>query len=188
MVVCTKPHGVLLTGYLKGAWQLSEFDLGLFRGLAAIFGITATVLYAKTVKIFGSYGTGKLFLTIQLLSVAASLPFFYWGSENLAYSWIFLSLLLVSRIGLYGFGLTELEFRQTMITEGQRGIINGMAQSMTTLATLVLFALASVLASHSDFHYMVIISLTSIFLSFLVYWRWCKTQKIAFVESNYPQT
>ncbi|MBK8201297.1 MAG: hypothetical protein IPK68_02845 [Bdellovibrionales bacterium] len=44
------PHGVLLTAYLKDGWKLPELTIGIFRGLGAVFGLLATVLFPILVK------------------------------------------------------------------------------------------------------------------------------------------
>jgi solute carrier family 40 (iron-regulated transporter), member 1 len=45
------PHGVLLTAFLKDGWNSPEWMIGLFRGLGAVFGLAATVLFPMLLRL-----------------------------------------------------------------------------------------------------------------------------------------
>lgn len=166
------PHGVLLTSYLKVGWSFSELELGVLRGLGAGFGFAATLLFAQLTRRIDLLSRGRLFVLLQTTLLIAGLPFFFFGDQSRTFGWVFLGSLLFSRIGLYGFGLAEVELRQRMIPEGQRGLLNGFAQSMTTLASLILFGLGSLFADTHMFHILVFVSVISVATSSVIFFIW----------------
>lgn len=154
------PHGVLLTAFLKNGWSLSEPLIGGFRALGAVFGISATFIYPRLRAHFGLVVTSKAFILFQAAMVTSALVVFFW--EGTVFRIIFLILILLSRIGLYGFGLGETELRQGAIPEELRGEVNGVASSLTSLATLIIFGLGILLSSPEDFRYLVFISVVAV--------------------------
>lgn len=104
--------------------------------------------------------------------------------------WLFLLTILLSRIGLYGFSLGETEIRQTSLPEGLRGKVNGVANALTSLATLLLFASGSALAGVNQFAFMVILSAAAVMMGALIFVRWSlqparsATADIATKDSN----
>jgi len=147
------PHGVLLSSYLKQAWKLPEVTLGIFRGLGAVFGLIATLLFPMLVNRFGLLRACKQSLLFQCLMLILALVSFYTRTE-----WMFLGFILLSRIGLYGFGLGEQQIRQTGVPENLRGSVNATASALTSVGTLCLLAIGSALGSVETFDRLVDIS------------------------------
>ena len=158
------PHGVLLTSYLKEAWKLPELTLGIFRGLGAIFGLMATLLFPLLVNRFGLLRACKQSILFQSFMLILALVAFHLRSE-----WIFLGFILFSRIGLYGFGLGEQQIRQTGIPENLRGSVNATASALTGVGTLCLLGLGSILGSVEKFDRLVDISVLCVVVAGFVY-------------------
>ncbi|MBX2994880.1 MAG: ABC transporter substrate-binding protein [Bdellovibrionaceae bacterium] len=168
------PHGVLLTAYLKDAWKLPEWEIGIFRGAGAIFGLAATVAFPVVIKKYGLVlGSGR-FLFSQTAMVIAALLFFLMDSRVGQIG--FLLFVLLSRIGLYGFSMGEMQIRQLGIPPRVRGEVNGFAGSLTAIATLVLFGMGSALSETSDFKYLVLISVASVVAAFIIYGIWTRQE------------
>ncbi|MEN9826781.1 MAG: solute carrier family 39 protein [Pseudomonadota bacterium] len=163
------PHGVLLTGFLKSGWNLPETTLGIFRGLGAVFGLLATIVFPWVHRRLGLVPSTRLFIVFQALVVLLSFPFFYMETAG---GLVFLGLILLSRIGLYGFCLGETEIRQRWIPQGQRGQVNGVAGALTSFATLVLFGLGSLLGDKNNFIFMIVISICSVLAGAVLFLRW----------------
>lgn len=166
------PHGVLLTGFLKSGWNLPETTLGIFRGLGAVFGLLATVVFPWVHARLGLVPTTRLFIIFQALMVLLSLPFFHMETAG---GIAFLGLVLMSRIGLYGFCLGETEIRQRWIPQGQRGQVNGVAGALTSFATIVLFGLGSLLGDKDNFIFMIAVSILSVVAGAALFLRWSIT-------------
>lgn len=158
------PHGVLLTSYLKDGANVSEITIGLFRGAGAIFGLIPTFLYPFLKKKMGITRASQLLLTSQFIFVLFAGISFY-TIESTIYP--FLIFILFSRIGLYGFSIGETELRQALIPKEKRGIVNGVANSITSLATLFLFFMGMLLGKNETFGLMIIISIIAVFLGLI---------------------
>lgn len=168
------PHGVLLTSFLKSGWQMPETALGIFRGLGAVFGLLATLFFSRLRRHLSLVATARFFIVFQALTLLLGLPFFYLETAN---GWIFLSLILLSRIGLYGFSLGETEIRQRHIAEGLRGQVNGVANALNSCATLVLYALGSLLSERENFSVMVVFSVSAVSAGALIFTLWSQTHE-----------
>jgi iron-regulated transporter 1 len=166
------PHGVLLSSYLKDSAFLTEFQISVFRGLGAFFGLIPTFLYPNLISRFGLIKTAKLFLGYQTVCVVFSGIFLTLNSSQSKY--LFLGMILLSRTGLYGFSLAESEARQVFIPSSVRGRVNGVGVSLASFATLILFGIGTLLPKSSDFSIIVWISILSVFIGFLVLLRWGK--------------
>lgn len=159
------PHGVLLTSYLKDGGKISEFSIGIFRGLGAFFGLVPTFIFSPLKEKFGLVTTSKIFIGFQFLCVSLSAIYFYYSS-NIYY---FLAFILFSRVGLYGFSIGETELRQLLIPKNSRGEVNGIANSTTSMATLCLFLFGTIVGDTANFGMMIFLSLAAVFVSFILF-------------------
>lgn len=166
------PHGVLLTGFLQDGWRTPEWLIGLFRGSGAFFGLAATFLFPLVLKVTNVRRASGIFLGFQALMVAAAFGFFLLGGTIGQNG--FLILVLFSRIGIYGFSLGEVQIRQEEIPPSVRGQINGFANALTGIATLILFGAGAILPNTDDFRYLVLMSVICVFAAFLIYASWLK--------------
>lgn len=164
------PHGVLLTGYLKDRMSLPEVEIGIFRGLGAVFGLISTWTFPYLVGKYGLIPSSRWHLGFQGLTLTAGIVAFAAGSSVSVY--VFLGCILLSRVGLYGFSNGEFELRQRLIPEGQRGELNSLSSLTTTLATLILFGTGSFLPNTDDFKYLVYGSGVAVLAANIVFLRW----------------
>ncbi len=169
------PHGVLLTAYLKDGWNLPELTIGIFRGLGAIFGLLATVLFPIVVKKMSVNQASLLFLAFQAVTLIFAYVLFL-SADGFGQIG-FLVLILLSRIGLYGFSLGEMQIRQTGILPGVRGEVNGFASALTALATIGLFTAGVALPSTDQFKYLVLSSVSFVIVALIIYGIWIHRQK-----------
>lgn len=169
------PHGVLLAGYLKDKMSLPEAEIGLFRGLGAVFGLISTLTFPYLVGKMGLIASSRMHLAFQGLTLGVGIFAFALNTPMAVY--VFLGCILLSRVGLYGFSNGEFELRQRLIPENQRGELNSLSSLTTTLATLILFAGGSLLPSTEDFKYLVYVSLVAVLLANFVFFKWsCRRQ------------
>ncbi|WP_235046078.1 solute carrier 40 family transporter [Bdellovibrio bacteriovorus] len=168
------PHGVLLAAYLKDEMRLPEAEIGLFRGLGAVFGLISTVSFPYLVRQLGLIRSSRWHLGFQGLTLTIGIVAFAMGSVASVY--VFLGCILLSRVGLYGFSNGEFELRQRLIPEGRRGELNSLSSLMTTSATLILFAAGSLLPRTEDFKYLVYLSLIAVLVANVVFIKWSSRQ------------
>lgn len=164
------PHGVLLTAYLKDGWMVPEWQVGVFRGAGAAFGVLATFVFPFVVNRIGFQRGILFFISFQFLTLLVSYFFFMEASK--ASQIMFLVLMLFSRIGMYGFTLGETQFRQEQLAENIRGRVNGVARSMNGLFNLGIFLLATFVPQMQDFHYLVLLSSLSIGVGAILTLKW----------------
>lgn len=163
------PHGLLLTAFLKSGWDLSEPIIGVFRGLGALFGLSATFIYPVIHAKKGTLQSGKFFISTQSFMLILSLIFFILGDGWSRY--LFMLFLLLSRIGLYGFSLAETQLRQVHIPINVRGRLNGLSTSLNHLMTLIIYGLGIVFSETNEFVYLVFISVVAVSLAALLFNR-----------------
>lgn len=170
------PHGVLLTAFLKDGWKLPEWIIGAFRGLGAVFGLVATVLYPRVILRFGLEKGSQAFLLFQALMVIGALASFF---QNNIYGQIgFLVFILASRIGLYGFSLGEMQIRQVGIRPEVRGRVNGFAAALTGIATLGLYGAGAALPKTSDFAILVMASGAAVIFGAALFTVWVRKKAV----------
>ncbi len=164
------PHGVLLAGYLKDGFGMSEFQISIFRGLGAFFGMVPTFLYPIMAHRYGFVKTSKLLLGFQTICIVTGSVILQIGFSGSLY--VFLVMILFSRIGLYGYSIGESEARQLYIPHHCRGRINAVGVSLTSFATLIIFALGSLVPKTQNFSVLVWVSSISIIAGFLIILKW----------------
>jgi iron-regulated transporter 1 len=163
------PHGLLLAAFLNKGWGLSELTIGMFRGAGALFGMASTYLYPVAEKSLGAVKAARTFVLFQAAMILMSVPLFALGPSS---PWGFFAVILLSRIGLYGFSIGETQIRQQMIAADERGRINGFASALTSVATLGLYGLGVAFATPETFVYLVATSAAAVTTAAAVYWRW----------------
>lgn len=162
-ITVLSPHSVLLTAFLKIGWQLPESEIGVFRGLGALFGLIATFVYPWLRRTKSTVKASQYLLVYQAITVVFCLIFFIVGAGPSQY--LFMLFIMLSRVGLWGFCLGEVEIRQKFIPEAIRGKVNGVATSMNSFATLIVYSLGMLWSTPMEFKYLVIMSTTAVVLA-----------------------
>lgn len=169
------PHGVLLTAFLKDGWKIPELTIGVFRGLGAVFGLVATVLFPIAVRKLNVHRASYLFLSFQTAMVCTALGVFLFA-DSFGHGG-FLAFILLSRVGLYGFSLGEMQIRQIEIAPAVRGEVNGFASALTALATIGLFGAGVALPSTDQFKFLIFSSCGFVVMALLVYGSWYRKSR-----------
>ena len=89
----------------------------------------------------------------------------------------FLAFILLSRVGLYGFSLGEMQIRQIEIAPAVRGEVNGFASALTALATIGLFGAGVALPSTDQFKFLIFSSCGFVVMALLVYGSWYRKSR-----------
>ena len=160
------PHGSLLTAYLKEAILLPESTLGIVRGLGALVGVLPTFIYEPLSKKLGIVKLAAYAITFQITCLMVSLFALAPSSINL-----FLGAIIISRLGLYGFTLAELEILQRTVPNKIRLEVAGIRSSINYSSNLVLYASALFLSQTSQFPILCWASVIVIFIGTLITWR-----------------
>jgi iron-regulated transporter 1 len=172
-VTILSPHGVILGAYLKAQWGLSETAIGIFRGLGAVFGLAATVVFPRVISKLGLVRASRHFIVFEAACLVAAGIFFSLGAQ---YFLFFAAFLLLSRIGLYGFSLGEIEIRQRMVEPEVKGKVNGTASALTSLATLFVYGAGALLSGPESFSILIYGSILFVALGAVTFWWWSTTK------------
>jgi iron-regulated transporter 1 len=174
------PHGMLLTAVLKSSYRLGDDTLGWFRSLGALLGILPTFFYAWLVRREGLVQSAALFIIFEAaclvgasVALSASLPIL-----------IFLTLVALSRIGLYGFTLAELEIRQERLGENIRGEVGGVCSALNYLLIIAIYLIAAVISNPEYFLFLAWLSALAVSVGAALIWRWKKGEEAAIVEAD----
>lgn len=92
--------------------------------------------------------------------------------EKTDLKYLFLGFILLSRIGLYGFGLGETQLKQQGISKENRGKVNGIASSLTGIATLIVYGVAVVFSDGNEFHLLAWGSTVFVLIAVIIYYKW----------------
>lgn len=119
---------------------------------------------------------------LLLLGVIA----FYLTDELEWLVYVFLSMVVLSRISLWTFDLVEVQILQENILEHQRGVVNSVEQSLTNLATLIAFGVGTIFSRPEQFWILVLFSyfcISGCAILFTIWYTW-KNKKVSPFDTN----
>jgi iron-regulated transporter 1 len=135
------PHGALLTSFLKAEWKVAEGPLGAFRTVGAVVGLAATVIFQRLARWLGLAKATTVAIWIQALFLVVACLGLSRGPSGFV---PFVIALLISRIGVYGFMLGEVQIFQQTVDESVRGQVGGFASAVNNSLGLAVYLLAMV--------------------------------------------
>ena len=192
--------GALIFAYLKSQ-GIPYFNLGIGKGIGAVFGILGTYLTEMLHNKFnmGLELIGLITLWLFWISVAPSGIQFI--AENLVHTDIFsgdsichiglqmcsddrdsdanvdgayviLVCMIVARLGLWAFDLAENQMMQERVRPSVRAQVNGVQMSVSEGFTILMSAFAMLFHATSDFYILLLVTLSMIFGACVVYTSW----------------
>ena len=168
------PHGAVLTSFLSSTWHLDETTLGFFRGGGALCGLIAALAVPRLLRVIEIRFLGFLFVAFEAICVLLSTFAMQFGSTA------YLSMLLLiclSRFGLYGYSICEIQLRQNLVPEHLRGEMTGALTSIANLCALIIMVASIYFSANNDFVILGWISTFGIVAAtLLVGWSWRRTQ------------
>ena len=132
------PHDVVLTAYLQ-IRGVPPAALAAFRGAGALAGVLGTTFFTWLSSRVGlrRVATGHLWLQSAAVSGATACFYATHGEVGLsAPMLVFLTLIVVSRFGLYGFDLANETLQQLHVDEACRGSVGAVEKSICSLGTM----------------------------------------------------
>lgn len=164
--------GGLMTSYLTQQ-GLNPSVIGLFRGLCALMGFSATFLSATMISKLGVLKAGAASLIFQALALAMAVavylsnPFGKQGSLAL-----FLFLTVISRLGYWAYDMVDAQIFQTAIPATQANLVGTTEVSLASLAELVMLGVAIVANDVKHFGGLAALSMVSVAGAAWIYWHW----------------
>jgi len=169
------PHDIVMTAWLKSNplnTNIETYQIGIFRALGAGFGIMATILFPIIHNRVGLITASKIFITWEAVTLILALLAYYFVGL-----WGFLALILLSRVGLYGWDVGQVEVLQIGIPESVRGTINAIDGSFTKLATLLTVVAGFALPDPQTFYILIWASVISICSGAILFWYWTFSER-----------
>ena len=166
------PHDVVLAAFLN-IRDLNPTALAAFRAAGALSGVVGMEAFRVLTPRVGLRRLGTIFLWLLAVAVTAAAISFYATHASLGLSTpmiAFLSLLVVSRFGLYGFDLANLQLQQLHVDEAHRGAVGSVEESLCSLGTASVFVGALAAGGWTDA--LVYLSACFVGAGALVYTTW----------------
>lgn len=165
------PHSALLTVFLRVRYTLSDWTISLFRGAGAFTGVLATLLFPMVERRMGLTKAGGLFIALQALCLLVAAGALL-NTDSIPLE-VCMGAIVCSRIGLYGFTLSDTQLRQRYIAAHERAGVVGMARSLHNMGTLLIYSAAAVFSDPTDFPWLGLATALSVATGAIVfaYWR-----------------
>ncbi|XP_078443219.1 iron-regulated protein 3 [Wolffia australiana] len=164
--------GALMTAFLTHR-GISPYVIGCFSGLCAFMGIAATFASARLVKRLGILKAGAAGLIFQaaLLSIAA-VVFLSGSLSRRTPLLIFLSLIVLSRLGVQSYEVVGTQILQTGIPANKANLIGATEVSIASLAELLMLGVAIIANDVSHYGFLALLSVSSVVGAAWMFCQW----------------
>ncbi|MCL7024605.1 hypothetical protein MKW94_012314 [Papaver nudicaule] len=164
--------GTLMTATLE--WKgIPAYVIGIVRGISAMVGIAATLLYPLLHSCISTLRTGLWSIWIQwsfLLVCFASV----WIQNSDISAWMLMGGVAASRLGLWMFDLSVMQQMQDQVPPSDRCIVGGVQNSLQSILHLLSYVMGIIISNPKDFGKLTILSmlfttLAAVLYSFYIY-------------------
>ncbi|KAG0554856.1 hypothetical protein KC19_12G125500 [Ceratodon purpureus] len=159
--------GSFMTAVLN--WRgIPAYALALARGVAALFGILATVIYPVVHARLHTVRTGIWSIWIQCSLLSLCVVSIWIHNSRLA-SILLISGVAASRLGLWMFDLSVTQLMQESVPEAERGVVGGVQKSLQSLMDMLTYVVGMVIVHPQDFGITICMSYGAVMGAALLY-------------------
>ncbi|CAH8334793.1 unnamed protein product [Eruca vesicaria subsp. sativa] len=159
--------GTLMTATLQ--WQgIPTYIIGIGRGISATVGLAATFVYPLMQSRISTLRTGLWSFWSQWSCLLVCVGSIWVKKDNIA-SYMLMSGVAASRLGLWMFDLAIIQQMQEQVSESDRCVVGGVQNSLQSALDLMAYLLGIVVSNPKDFWILTIISFSSVTLAGLLY-------------------
>lgn len=159
--------GTLMTATLE--WKgIPAYVIGIARGISAIVGIGATVVYPILHSRISTLRTGLWSVWTQwcfLLVCVASI----WVHNGIISAWMLMGGVAASRLGLWMFDLAVMQQMQDRVPESDRCIVGGVQNSLQSMLDLLTYVMGIIVSDPRDFGQLILMSFLLVTSSAVLY-------------------
>ncbi|KAF7825471.1 solute carrier family 40 member 2-like [Senna tora] len=159
--------GTLMTATLE--WEgIPAYVIGIARGLSAVIGITATVVYPVLQSHISTIRTGLWSIWSQwtcLVPCVASICI----QNGFLSAYTLMGGVAISRLGLWMFDLSVLQQMQDLVPESDRLVVGGVQSSLQSLMDLLAYVMGIVISNPQEFWKLILLSFVAVTLAGLLY-------------------
>ncbi|XP_062102385.1 solute carrier family 40 member 1-like isoform X2 [Humulus lupulus] len=140
--------GTLMTAALE--WEgIAAFEIGIGRGVSALIGIGATIVYPFLQSHLSTLRTGLWSIWSQwicLLLCVGSI----WVGNNISSSYMLMGGVALSRLGLWSFDLSVIQQMQDQVPESDRCVVGGVQNSLQSSMDLMGYVMGILISNPQE--------------------------------------
>ncbi|KAK4268495.1 hypothetical protein QN277_025147 [Acacia crassicarpa] len=159
--------GTLMTATLE--WGgIPAYVIGIARGVSAVIGIAATVVYPVLQSRISTIRTGLWSIWSQwtcLLPCIASI----WIQNGVLAAYVLMGGVAVSRLGLWMVDLSVLQQMQDLVPESDRLVVGGVQSSLQSSMDLLAYVMGIVISNPQDFWKLILLSFLAVTVAAFLY-------------------
>ncbi|XVF50044.1 hypothetical protein PTKIN_Ptkin04bG0063200 [Pterospermum kingtungense] len=159
--------GTLMTATLE--WEgVPVFVIGIARGISALIGIAATVVYPMLQSRISTLRTGLWSVWSQwiwLLVCVASI----WVQNSQLSAYTLMGGVAASRLGLWMFDLSVIQQMQDHVPESDRCVVGGVQNSLQSTLDLMAYVMGIIISNPKDFWKLNLMSFATVTLAAFLY-------------------
>ena len=159
--------------------RLTSIHIGVLRTIATILEISATFIAPRLINRIGAVRAGIWSLAWQFLCLTPGIvPFWLDMKASASFStYLFITSVILSRIGLWSFDLTAQLLVQNSVDASQCGSFSATESSLQNFFELCTFATTIIWSRPEHFRYPATISLTAIYIAAACYARYVRLER-----------
>ncbi|GAV80840.1 FPN1 domain-containing protein, partial [Cephalotus follicularis] len=159
--------GTLMIATLE--WEgIQAYIIGIARGISAIVGISATLVYPFLQSRIETLRTGLWSIwsqwTFLLLCVGS-----IWAQNSVLSAYLLMGGVATSRLGLWMFDLSVIQQMQDHVPESDRCVVGGVQNSLQSTMDMMGYAMGIIISNPQDFWKLTLVSFLVVTLAALLY-------------------
>ncbi|KAK7390269.1 hypothetical protein VNO78_25568 [Psophocarpus tetragonolobus] len=159
--------GTLMTATLE--WEgIPAYIIGIARGISAVIGIAATVVYPVLQAHISTIRTGLWSIWSQWICLLPCIGAI-WIQNGFLSSYILMGSVAISRLGLWMFDLSVLQQMQDLVLESDRLIVGGVQNSLQSLMDLLAYVMGIFISNPHEFWKLTLLSFLAVTLAAMLY-------------------
>lgn len=156
-----------MIGFLRWVGY-SDLHISTIRAVCVVSGISATYIQPLYSKKVGVVRAGLHFIWLQTISLGLVVYTFYIPFSNGSISCM-LAGVIISRIGLWGFDLSDTQILQELVKSNEVGMIYAFQNTLINIFDLLQYTLTMIWADPKDFIIPANISWLMVFISAVIF-------------------
>ncbi|KAK5956990.1 hypothetical protein OHC33_001359 [Knufia fluminis] len=158
--------------------RLTSIHIGILRTTATVLELSSTFVAPVLINHIGAVRAGIWSLSWQCLCLTPAIATFWIESASPTLStYLFITCVILSRVGLWSFDLTAQLLIQNSVDASQRGSFSATESSLQNFFELCTFAMTIIWSKPEQFKYPAAISLLALYAAAACYARFVRVER-----------